>query len=56
MTTPKRQPIPKPADMRVPATDYQPSNEEKAEVIDMPGLTKQRARQLFMRPFRFKSD
>ena len=58
MTKPKRKPhpIPEPRDMRIADRKYQPSKTEQKAETDMPGLSLKRAREAFMRPFRFVHD
>ncbi len=51
----KEQPIRKPQTMRIPDRKYQPSRAEQREEMDMPKLSIKRAREAFMRPFRFVS-
>ena len=42
--------------MRIADRNYQPSKTEHETETDMPGLSLNRAREAFMRPFRFISD
>lgn len=49
----EKQQLPEPVDMEIPDRQYQPSRAELREEMDMPGLSLERVRALFMRPFRF---
>ena len=48
------QPIPEPATLELPPTDYQPSKAEleEEEEFDMPGMSMEKVRETFRRPFR----
>ena len=48
----KHKKIPAPVDMEIPNRQYQPSRAELREEMGMPGLSMERIRVLFMRPFR----
>ena len=52
----KRQPAREPQTMRMPDRKYQPSRAELRDEMDMPKLSLKRARDAFMRPFRFVQD
>ena len=45
--------LPEPRTMDVPDRKYQPKKTELEEEIDMPGLSEEKARKAFIRPFRF---
>ena len=51
---PTRRParIPEPRDLSMPPEGYQPSKADQEEEIDMPGMSDQRLRETFLRPFR----
>ena len=40
--------------LRLPLSDYQPSKAELKEEFDTPGLSREEAQRLFVRPFRFE--
>lgn len=50
--TKKKRAIPAAAEIEVAPTGYQPSKAEQEEEIAMPSLSIEKARNLFMRPFR----
>ncbi|MCY4096197.1 MAG: hypothetical protein OXG05_13845 [Gammaproteobacteria bacterium] len=43
-----------PKELQIPPRQYQPNAAEKNETIDMPGMSLEQVRKVFMRPFRFK--
>ena len=45
-----------PKPLSLAPTEYQPSKAELEETVDMPGLTRAKVRQAFLRPFQFKRD
>ena len=51
---PKRHTSQEPTAVRLPRPDYQPSKAELEEEFDMPGLSREEARERFLRPFRFE--
>ena len=54
--TRKKKRIDKARVMSVPRSDYQPSRAELREEMDMPGMSLNKARKAFFRPFRFIQD
>ena len=47
------QPIHEPREMALPPKDYQPNKADMEEEIDMPGMSDEKVRESFFRPFRF---
>ena len=46
------QPLPEPATLELPPSDYQPSKAEIEQEFDMPGMSPEEMRRAFFRPFR----
>lgn len=55
MKNKKRKKIPVPVDLEISDRQYQPSRAELREEMDVPGLSLERVRTPFMRPFRFRN-
>ena len=53
---PERRASQEPTPVRLPRPDYQPSKAELEEEFDMPGLSREEARERFFRPFRFERE
>ena len=51
---PKCRPAQEPRTLPFPPSGYQPSKAELEEEFDMPGVTDQKVRERFFRPFRFE--